>query len=556
MSQPQAIADLQQSIAEMLEGHRDVFENPTRKAMIEEAVNNREAIVTKNGALATWTAPESTGRSPQDTYFVRRPESEANFDWEAPNNRPLPADTFDMVFEDAVKTLGEKRRLYVIDRVVGADSRYAVPVRVIAPKALTVLFGDNMFRPVPNDIDKSIFKDEGYTILVCPEDKLDHKKYENKLRYNPDLGHTSDLCVATDFDRRIGLVYGSNYCGSVKKLMFTVMNYVLPLKGVLSLHCSANEGNDGKTALLLGLSGTGKTTLSTDPNRALLGDDEHSWSEEGIANYENGCYAKLIDLNPKKEPEIYDAVFSEKPYTEHGAIIENAMVYPNGEFDLYDRRLTENSRGSYLLSALENIKPESVGGHPSTILFLTADANGVLPPIAKLNPEQAMLWFMMGYTSKLAGTETGVTEPKTAFSRFFGAPFMPLQPESYTKLLGEKMQQHGTNVFLVNTGWSGGPYGIGHRMDITLTRHLVNAALSGELDNVEYEEDKLFHVMVPKTCPGLDNASLLNPRNTWVDKNAYDERAKKLAKEFSDAFDKNYGNKGIDPNVVAACPGK
>ena len=546
---------MQQAIQDMLVSHAGVQNNPPRAELIEEVLRNKEAILTKSGALATWTRPESSGRSPADTVSVRRPESEANIDWDAPNNRPIDEETFDMLFADALEALGKKDKLYVLDRVVGADSSYALPVRTVSPKALGQLFADNMFRAVPDDIDRSIFHGKGFTLLVLPEDKLDHAKYDGRLRNHPELGHTTNMAVAMDFDRGIGVIYGSNYCGSVKKMIFTVMNYLLPINGILSLHCSANEGPDGDIALLLGLSGTGKTTLSADPARALLGDDEHGWSENGIANYENGCYAKLIDLNPEKEPEIFQACFGDRPYRENGAVIENVMVYPNGEYDLSDGRYTENSRGSYPLDFLTNIKKSSVGGHPKTILFLTADANGVLPPISKLTTAQAMCWFMMGYTSKLAGTETGITEPKSAFSRFFGAPFMPLQPEFYTKLLGEKMENHAANVFLVNTGWSGGPYGVGKRMDITLTRALINAALSGQLNDVDYDEDSLFHVMIPKSCPGVD-AGLLHPKNTWADPAAYDQRAQNLAAEFAKSFDKDYGSKGIDPEIVAAVPGK
>ena len=351
------------------------------------------------------------------------------------------------------------------------------------------------------------------------------------------------------------MVYGSAYCGSVKKLMFTAMNYLLPPEGILPLHCSANEGPDGDMALLLGLSGTGKTTLSADPKRALLGDDEHGWGNSGIANFEYGCYAKLINLDPEKEPEIYKAVMHKEDYRRHGAIVENAMIYPDGTFDLCDDRFTPNSRASYPLSYLSNIKASSQGDHPRTILFLTADANGVLPPIAKLTKEQAMLWFLMGYTSKLAGTETGIIEPKTTFSRFFGEPFMPRNPDVYARMLGDKLTKHKTAVYLVNTGWSGGPYGVGKRMDINLTRVMVHAAFSGSLNSIEYEENRTFHVLIPRACPGVPNA-ILNPRNTWEDKAAYDRRATKLAAEFADHFDKAYGNKGIDPAVVAQCPGK
>jgi len=433
---------------------------------------------------------------------------------------------------------------------------YALPVTTIANYALTTLFTDNVFRAVPADIEKSCFYNKDFTLLVCPFNKLDSSKYEGKLRMNKDLGATSNMAIAMDFDRRIGVVYGSAYNGSCKKLLFTAMNYMLPAEGILPLHCSANEGKAGDTALMLGLSGTGKTSLSSDPARALLGDDEHGWNDKGIANFENGCYAKLIDLDPKKETEIYNAVMVERKPNEHGAIVENAMMYPQGHFDLYDARLTQNSRVSYPLTFLSNIKESSVGDHPKAILFLTADANGVLPPVSKLNKKQAMLWFLMGYTSKLAGTETGITEPVSTFSRFFGAPFMPRNPDVYAKMLGEKLDKYTTNAYLINTGWSGGPYGVGKRIDISLTRAMVHAAISGELENAPTTTDKLFHLEVPENCPGINDASILTPKNTWTDKAAYDERAKKLASDFSSYFDKAYGSKGIDADVAKECPGK
>ncbi len=294
--------------------------------------------------------------------------------------------------------------------------------------------------------------------------------------------------------------------------------------------------------------------MSADPSRALYGDDEHGWSDRGIANFEYGCYAKLINLNPKKEPEIYNAIMHRDSYEKHGAIVENAMVYPNGKFDFSDDRFTPNSRGLYPLSYLTNVKPSSMGGHPKTIIFLTADANGVLPPISKLTEEQAMFWFLMGYTSKLAGTETGIVEPKTTFSRFFGEPFMPRNPDVYARMLGEKLRKHKTRVYLVNTGWIGGPYGEGKRIDLSLTRRMVHAALNGELEDVEYEEDEIFHVLVPKTCPGVPK-EILNPRNMWRDKKAYEERAKKLAREFAEHFDKTYAGK-VDESIERQCPGK
>jgi phosphoenolpyruvate carboxykinase (ATP) len=531
-----------------------VHDDIERRELIRHALDNREGFAAACGALTTWTPADSTGRSPKDTVIVRNPDSEGNIDWDSPNCIALDPDTFEMLWADALEVLGKKKQLYVTNRFLGADPAYTLPVRTITDRALHSLFADNMFREEPPGADKSVFAGYGFQMLVLPYDKIDTSKYEGRLRKLAD-GSTSDMIIAMDFDRRLGLVYGSAYCGSVKKLMFTVMNYLLPENGVLPLHCSANEGKDGATALLLGLSGTGKTSLSADPRRALLGDDEHGWGNDGIANFEGGCYAKLINLRADKEAEIFNAVFHEADPLEHGAIVENCMMYPDGHFDVDDERLTPNSRGSYPLRFLSNIKTPPVGGHPKTILFLAADANGVLPPVAKLDANQAMLWFLMGYTSKLAGTERGVVDPVTTFSRFFGAPFMPRLPDHYAKMLGEKLAEHGTQVYLVNTGWSGGPFGEGQRMDITLTRTLVEAALSGQLAKVSYKQDPLFHLSIPESCPGVPS-DVLFPRNTWKDKAAYDARAKKLATEFAQAFDKNYGKKGIDPAVAAECPGK
>ncbi len=540
----------------LLRHHHAVRSNPDRGPLIRDAVTRREAMVAECGCLATWTRNESTGRSPKDTVIVRRPESEETIDWDSPNNNPVDPETFDMVLEDALRVLEKKRRLYVTDRALGADADYALPVRTVTDHALSALFTKNMFRQPPDGISRSCFADRPCTLVVLPWDKLDPGRYDGRLRVDPATGRTSTIFIGMDMDRRIGVVYGSAYGGSVKKLMFTVMNYLLPGEGILPLHCSANEGANGDVALLLGLSGTGKTTLSADPRRALLGDDEHGWSDNGIANFENGCYAKLINLDSEKEPEIHHACFHKAPYREHGAIIENAMVYPDGVFDLDDERLTPNSRGSYPLYFLTNVKTPPVAGHPKTILFLTADANGVLPPVARLTRDQAMLWFLMGYTSKLAGTETGVTEPKTTFSRFFGQPFMPRNPDVYDRMLGEKLDRHGTKVYLINTGWTGGPHGIGKRMDIDLTRKVVEAALSGALEDVECREDDVFHLRVPETCPGVADPAILNPRNTWSDKKAFDERARKLAAEFCVRFDQTYGGKGIAADIARQCPGK
>ena len=527
--------------------------NPSRKKMIKHAVKNREAIISESGALATWTPVESTGRSPKDTVIVKRDTDAHLIDWNSPNNLPIDEKTFDMLVEDALELLKQKDKIYITDRVVGADSSYALPVKTITSHALAALFSDNMFRPVPADIDRSIFKDEEFTLLHLPYDKLDPGKYEGLLR-KLENGQTSNMVVATDFDNKIGVIIGSAYLGSMKKMLFTVMNYLLPQYDILPLHCSANEGEDGKTALLLGLSGTGKTTLSADPKRKLLGDDEHGWNKDGIANFENGCYAKMIDVTAKSEPEIYNAVMHKDKYTKHGSIVENAMVYPKGNFDFHDTRLTANSRASYPLKFLQNIKESSISKHPSTILFLTADAYGVLPPIAKLNEDQAMLWFLMGYTSKLAGTETGVTEPQATFSRFFGQPFMPLNPEVYAEMLGKKMKEHNVDVYLINTGWTGGPYGVGERIKLDYTRKMVEAAIDGKLKDATFIEEPLFHLSIPTAVPGVPS-SVLFPKNTWEDKEKYDETARKLANEFKKAFIKNYKGKEIKESVRNQCPG-
>ena len=533
-----------------------VRNNISRENLIKASVDRREVLVMKCGALSTWTRPESTGRSPKDTVIVKRASTEETIDWTSPNNLPVDEETFDMVWADILQVFEEADKLFVTDRFIGADPKYALPVRVVADKALTALFTDNMFRPWSEEAARiSVFKNRGFTLLASPENKLDHTKYKDKLRENPASKHTSNMMVGMDMDRNLGIVFGSAYCGSIKKLMFTVMNYLLPAENILPIHCSANEGENGYCALLLGLSGTGKTTLSADPSRALLGDDEHGWSEDGVANFENGCYAKLIDLSKEKEPEIYSACFHDDDYLNHGSIIENAMVYPNGEFDLFDDAFTPNSRGSYPLKYLTNIKESSVSGHPKTILFLTADANSVIPPVSKLTREQAMLWFLMGYTSKLAGTETGIKEPVSTFSRFFGQPFMPRVPEVYTDLLGEKMDQYGTQVYLINTGWTGGPYGTGHRMDLPLTRKMVEACLSGTIEQSEMKRDPYFRVMVPTSCPGIEDSSILDPGNTWENRADYEVRAKKLAGEFAAYFQKAYGSQNISAEIAAECPG-
>jgi len=540
---------------EALERHPDVWINPSRRELIAEAIRRREALVSRSGALATWTPPESTGRRPQDTYIVDRPEIHDQVDWRSPYCIPMAPETFHMVLEDALAALAQKPRLYVVEKALGAHSRYALAVRVISDRALTALFADNMFRPVPPDLPRSVFGEKPFVLLALPYDKLDPQKYEGRLRMDPEKGRTSDIAVVMDFVERVGIVYGSAYLGSVKKLMFTVMNFLLPDQGVLPIHGAANVGPEGDCALFLGLSGTGKTSLSTDPERVLIGDDEHGWCEDGIFNFEWGCYAKMIDIDPAKEPDIYWAVMHEADPLEHGAIVENAMIYPDGTFDFHDRRLTENSRASYPLSFLRNADPKGLAGHPRVMFFLAADAHGVLPPIARLEPEQAMFWFLMGYTSRLAGTEIGAVEPRSTFSRFFGAPFMPRLPQDYIRLLEEYLPQYGTRVYLVNTGWTGGPYGVGKRIDIRLTRRMIRAALSGELEHVEFREHELFHIWVPRECPGVP-PEVLWPEKTWSDAKAYWERAEKLAQDFAREFTRSFGGMGINPRVAAQCPGR
>ncbi|MBI3336412.1 phosphoenolpyruvate carboxykinase (ATP) [Candidatus Peregrinibacteria bacterium] len=496
--------------------------------LVHEVVTNQEAVVTQSGALATWNPAHSTGRIPKKTFIVRDTYTEETVDWNFSMCNPMDPKTFDRLFRDTQKKLGALNRVYMTERTIGADTTYALPVRVTADRALTALFTHNMFLPCIG-AEWNEATGAGFELLV--------------------LSNDTHQCVAMDFHRKRGVIIGTSYLGCAKKLMFTVMNYLLPARGVLPLHCSAVEDERGDTHLFLGLSGTGKTTLSSDPRRKLIGDDEHFWSDHGIANMENGCYAKLINLNAEKEPEIYEAVFEATSPTGGGlrrgaVIIENAMVYPDGSVDLNDSRLTENSRASYPLTSLKNIKKEKCGGHPKSIVFLTADANGVLPPIAKLNTNQAMLWFLMGYTSKLAGTETGVTTPQSTFSRFFGGPFMPYRPQVYLDLFREKILKHGTHVFLVNTGWGGGAYPHATRMDIILTRQLVDAALSGELNTVSCEEDKRFHFGIPKECP----------KYTWEGPATYEKAADALAQEFARAFEKEFAGK-VSQEIAACCPG-
>lgn len=545
--------------------------NPPRDLLAGDALQFHEAVTLRNGALATWGPAHATGRIPQDTYTVRHDDDDS-VDWHQPNNHPIAPDVFDALFQDALGMLKGKDRLYVTDRTVGADPRYALPVRTITDHALTALFTYSLFRPVGGQMHESLFAERGFTLLVLPHDVIDASKYRGILREemgptssaNGGLrgaGKTIDHAVLMDFVRGVGIVFGTSYLGAVKKLLFTTMNHLLPAHGVLPLHCAAVEDWRGSTHLFLGLSGTGKTTLSSGPGLTMIGDDEHLWSDRGIANLEYGCYAKLIRLSKEKEPDIYDAVFGNIA-DNHPPIVENAMVYPDGSVDVNDQRLTENSRAAYPLSRLKSVKPDARGVHPSTIIFLTADARGILPPIAKLPIQQAMLWFLLGYTSKLAGTETGVTTPQTTFSRFFGGAFMPRKSEDYLMLFQQMVSRHHPDIYLVNTGWSGGPSFApaeagateGQRMDIAITRRLVDAALWGQLKDVPYREDRLFHLLIPRECPGVD-ANILDPKCTWPDPKKHDEAAKALAEEFGKKFDALCHGDMLE-GLRGKCPGR
>ncbi|MDR0425604.1 MAG: phosphoenolpyruvate carboxykinase (ATP) [Clostridiales bacterium] len=490
-----------------------------------------DAKLTDKGALLIETG-KYTGRSPKDKFTVDEPSTAKNIDWEGENKR-ISEETFDRVCGKIAAYLSN-RDIYVFDGYAGADPAYRLNVRIVTEYASANLFMQNMLiRPETKDL--AGFSEE-FTILCAPGLKLDPKAE----------GLNSEAAILVNFKKMMVIICGSKYCGEMKKSVFSVMNYILPLKGVLGMHCSANVALDGSgdTALFFGLSGTGKTTLSADPNRGLIGDDEHGWSDKGIFNIEGGCYAKCIGLTLEKEPDIYRAI-------RHGAVVENVVVDPETRVPDYDNdSLTENTRVSYPLDFIDNAVIPSVGGHPKTVVFLTADAFGVLPPVAKLTKEQAMYYFVSGYTSKLAGTERGITDPVSTFSTCFGSPFLPLKSGIYAELLGEKIEKHGSDVYLINTGWTGGAYGVGKRMSLPATRAIVTAALNGELAKVDYETEAFFGLSIPKSCPGVD-AAVLNPKNTWSDKKEYDRLAKKLAGDMVQNF-KKY--KGMSAAIVGAGP--
>jgi phosphoenolpyruvate carboxykinase (ATP) len=506
--------------------------NLSPAVLYEIAVRRNEAVLASDGPLVARTG-QHTGRSPQDKFTVKEPSTEKNVHWGS-INRPVDEANFDALHRDMMTYLQDKE-LYVLDAWGGADPAYRLPVRIVTEFAWHNLFARNMFIPELDPEKRATHRPE-YSVIACPGLKADPARH----------GSRTATAIYVHYGKKLVLIAGSEYAGEIKKSIFTILNYTLPLKGVLSMHCSANVGKDGDSALFFGLSGTGKTTLSSDPQRGLIGDDEHGWSDRGIFNFEGGCYAKVIKLSKEAEPQIWDASHR------FGTILENVVLDPETrEMKLDDQTYTENTRSSYPLSFIDNAIPSGQAGHPKNVVMLTADAYGAMPPIARLTPEGAMYHFLSGYTARVAGTERGVTEPKATFSSCFGAPFLPLNPNVYAKMLGERIAKHNSRVWLVNTGWTGGPPGVGSRMKIAYTRAMITAALSGQLDNVKYQKHDIFNLDIPTTCPGVPN-SVLDPRSTWPDKNAYDEQAKKLGGMFVENF-KTF-EKDVDPAVKAAGP--
>jgi phosphoenolpyruvate carboxykinase (ATP) len=506
--------------------------NLSTPALYEEAVRRHEAVIAAEGPLACRTGLH-TGRSPNDKFVVREASSEANVDW-GTVNRSMDVAHFDALHRDLLSSL-KGAELFVLDCYAGADPAFQLPIRVINEFAWHNLFARNLFIVNPASGTPAAHASQ-FTIIDSPSFKADPQRH----------GTNSDVVIALHFARKLVLIGGSSYAGEMKKSIFTVLNYLLPLQNVLSMHCSANIGAGGDVALFFGLSGTGKTTLSSDPDRMLIGDDEHGWSDRGVFNFEGGCYAKTIRLSAEAEPQIYATT------RRFGTVLENVVVDPQTRaLDLDDDRYTENTRAAYPISFIDNAEPSGQGGHPRNVIMLTADAFGVLPPISRLTPEAAMYHFLSGYTAKVAGTEKGVTEPKATFSTCFGAPFLPLAPSRYAKMLGDKIARHDAHVWLVNTGWTGGPFGVGKRMKIAHTRALIRAALAGTLDTVTYEKDPVFNLDIPTACPDVP-AEVLKPRNTWTDRDAYDRQAVKLARMFADNFKAFEG--GLTAEVLAAGP--
>lgn len=505
--------------------------NLSPSELAEISVKNNMAVKADNGAISVNTG-EFTGRSPQDRFIVKDNITKDAV-WWGSVNLEFDSEKFDKLYDKVVDFLSNKE-LYARDAYVCADPNYKMNLRVVTELPWSNLFAHNMFlRPSEDELKNP---NPEWTVICAPSFKAD-----------PAVDGTRQHNFAIlNFTRKIALVGGTGYTGEMKKGIFSALNFILPhQKNVLSMHCSANVGNDGDTALFFGLSGTGKTTLSADPNRKLIGDDEHGWSDNSIFNFEGGCYAKVIDLTEEKEPDIFRAI---RP----GALLEN-VVFKSGtnEVDYENSTITENTRVSYPLNHIDNIQEPSVGPQPKNIFFLTCDAYGVLPPISKLTPGQAAYHFISGYTAKVAGTEAGITEPKTTFSACFGGPFMLLHPGVYADMLSQKMRDTGARVWLVNTGWTGGAYGVGHRMSLKHTRALITAALNGELDNVDYVIDSVFGLATPQSCPNVPS-EILNPKNTWADKAKYDETAVSLSKKFNANFEKF--EKGVTAETLSGAP--
>ncbi len=506
--------------------------NLSTAALYEQAIRRREGLIAHLGPLIVRTGPH-TGRAPKDRFIVREPNSESQI-WWGKINVAFDEEKFTSLNRRVLAYL-QGGDLFIQDCYVGADPNFRRKVRVVTETAWHSLFARNMFiRPQVEDLENFT---PDFTIIHAPHFHAD-----------PSVdGTRSEAFILLHFGRRLVLIGGTAYAGEIKKSVFTIMNYALPQEGVLSMHSSANVGSDGSTAVFFGLSGTGKTTLSADPERTLIGDDEHGWSDEGVFNFEGGCYAKVIRLSPEGEPEIFETT------RRFGTVLENVVIDPiTHHLDLDDESLTENTRAAYPISHIPNASPIGRAGHPRDIIMLTCDAFGVLPPISRLKPPQAMYHFLSGYTAKVAGTEQGITEPQATFSTCFGAPFMPLHPTVYAKLLGEKIAKHNVRVWLVNTGWSGGAYGVGARMKLSYTRALLHAALEGKLDHVAYVRDEVFGVDVPTECHGVPKEVLI-PRNTWKDKEAYDRKAQELAGLFRDNF-KDFDSH-VSAEVRAAAPG-
>jgi phosphoenolpyruvate carboxykinase (ATP) len=491
--------------------------NLSTPRLYEEVIRRREGQLAHLGPLVVRTG-HHTGRSPNDKFIVKEPSSQEKI-WWSKVNQPYDEAKFDAMYRRLIAYV-QTRDVFVQDCLVGADPDYQLPIRVITEDAWQSMFARNMFIQIRDreQVKKHVPE---FTVIAQP-----------RFHAIPDLdGTRSEVFIIVNFGRRVVLIGGTAYAGEIKKSVFTFMNYLLPLKDVLSMHCSANVGSDDDVALFFGLSGTGKTTLSADKDRRLIGDDEHGWSDNGVFNFEGGCYAKMIRLSKEAEPDIYEAT------RKFGTVLENVMLdAETRRLNLEDDSLTENTRGAYPVRHIPNIVFPSMGGHPRNILMLTCDAFGVLPPIAKLTAAQASYHFLSGYTAKVAGTEKGMgSEPQATFSTCFGAPFLALPPSVYADMLAKKVRQHDVKCWLVNTGWSGGPFGVGSRMKIQLTRALVRAALSGKLDGVKTTPHPVFGVQVPNTCEGAEPA-LLNPRSTWKDQNAYDAKAKDLAHRFIENF--------------------